>query len=69
MGLPMARWQRDTNLPAPFLKRLIALREALAGRAGEPFDAPWSHAEFELEIQTSVTIIVGENGICKFTWA
>jgi predicted ATPase len=64
----MARRSRGTNLPAPFLKRIVAREDVLAEESGYPFDLPWLRAEpFELAFTTPVTIIVGENGAGKST--
>lgn len=63
----MARRQRDTKLPAPFLRRILAMPNALEGRDGYPFDLPWMNADFVLDFPTSVTIIIGENGTGKST--
>lgn len=62
----MTRKQRETKLPAPFLKRVFAIPEAIHASEGYPFDLPWlGDGEFELEFTTPVTIIVGENGTGK----
>ena len=59
----MARKYRETKLPAPFLKRIVAIPEVIETGAGYPFDLPWlGDGTFELEFTTPVTIIVGENG-------
>ncbi len=64
----MARRNRDTKLPAPFLKRVLAVPGAIKQEQGYPFDSPWlKNGEFELEFTTPVTIIVGENGTGKST--
>ena len=64
----MARKYRDTKLPAPFLKRIVAVPDAIKKEQGYPFDSPWlQDGEFELEFTTPVTIIVGENGTGKST--
>lgn len=62
----MARQSRGTKLPAPYLKRIIALEDVIAEEGGYPFDLPWlKTGAFELEFTTPVTIIVGENGTGK----
>lgn len=64
----MARRKTGTNLPSPFLQRLVVLDEKMAEKAGYPFDLPWLQGEdFELRFTTPVTIIVGENGTGKST--
>lgn len=64
----MARKYRDTTLPAPFLKRIVALPERIDPAEGYPFDLPWlEDGAFELAFTTPITIIVGENGSGKST--
>lgn len=64
----MARRQRGTKLPAPFLQRIVLLKEVMKERSGYPFDLPWlQNDDFELLFTTPVTIIVGENGTGKST--
>lgn len=64
----VARKKPNTNLPAPFLKRLTVLADRLDGRSEYPFNIPWLDAEeFELRFTSPVTIIVGENGTGKST--
>ncbi|MBM2294154.1 AAA family ATPase [Sulfitobacter pseudonitzschiae] len=64
----MARRKTGTNLPSPFLQRLVVLDDKMAEKAGYPFDLPWLQGEdFELRFTTPVTIIVGENGTGKST--
>lgn len=63
----MARRQRETSLPAPFLRRVGVMREKLAERSGYPFDLPWLDDDFEFVFDAPVTIIVGENGTGKST--
>ncbi|MGI9413157.1 MAG: AAA family ATPase [Hyphomicrobiales bacterium] len=62
----MARRHRETKLPAPFLKRILAREDAIRKEKGYPFDLPWLNGDaFELEFTTPVTIFVGENGTGK----
>lgn len=62
----MARRNRETRLPAPFLKRIVALPEAFDEADAYPFDLPWlRRGDFELNFTTPITIIVGENGTGK----
>lgn len=64
----MARRKTGTNLPSPFLQRLVVLDDKMAEKTGYPFDLPWLQGEdFELRFTTPVTIIVGENGTGKST--
>ncbi|MEM7057388.1 MAG: AAA family ATPase [Pseudomonadota bacterium] len=60
----MARRNRKTNLPAPFLQRLW-VDGALDPGLGYPFNLPWLSGSFELEFTTPITIIIGENGTGK----
>ena len=58
-----------TRLPAPFLKRLALIGEALPESRDYPFSLPFlQDADFELDFTTPVTIIVGENGTGKSTF-
>ncbi len=64
----MARRSKPTRLPSPFLRRLSLKPEVMAEQSGYPFDLPWLQAEdFELQITTPVTIVIGENGTGKST--
>ncbi|WP_371225233.1 AAA family ATPase [Roseovarius sp. 2305UL8-3] len=64
----MARRKIGTNLPAPFLQRVVLLPDIMAEKSDYPFDLPWlSQDDFELRFTTPVTIIVGENGTGKST--
>ena len=64
----MARKKRDSNLPAPFLKRLTVLPEKISDRAVYPFNIPWlQEPEWEMQFTQPVCIIVGENGTGKST--
>lgn len=61
------RRQRNTRLPAPFL-RSLRLADPKAKRPEEyPFTLPWLTDNFELEFQEPVTILMGENGTGKST--
>ncbi len=63
----MARRQRDTRLPAPYL-RALRWDDPEAGRPQEyPFTIPWLTDDFELEFEEPVTILMGENGTGKST--
>lgn len=63
----MARKRKDIRLPAPYLRtvRFDDPDEELP--AGYPFSLPWLDAEFELEFETPVTVLIGENGSGKST--
>jgi predicted ATPase len=63
----MARKNRIINLPAPYLKRVWLDAAGLADREAYPFCLPFLRDEFELSFDTSITIIVGENGTGKST--
>ncbi|MCP4386357.1 MAG: AAA family ATPase [Hyphomicrobiales bacterium] len=64
----MARRNKLTRLPAPFLRRLSLKPEVMAEQSDYPFDLPWLQAEdFELQFTTPVTIVIGENGTGKST--
>jgi len=63
----MARRNRETTLPAPFLRRVWVQPGALEGKAGYPFTLPWLDEDFELAFEQPVTIIVGENATGKST--
>ncbi len=63
----MARKKSGTNLPAPFLQRLVVRPNGLESKEGYPFDLPWLNDDFEMRFTTPVTIIVGENGSGKST--
>ncbi len=64
----MSRRNSGTNLPSPFLQRLVILDDKITEKSGYPFDLPWLKGQgFELRFTTPVTIIVGENGAGKST--
>jgi predicted ATPase len=63
----MARRNRPINLPAPYLKRLWLDRERVSDASAYPFNLPFLRADFELEFEKPITIIVGENGSGKST--
>src|SRR2546421_4787822 len=63
----MARRNRPTNLPAPYLRRVWLEPSRIADRAAYPFCLPFLHDDFELSFDQSITIIVGENGTGKST--
>jgi predicted ATPase len=63
----MARRNRPFNLPAPYLKRVWLDLERVSDPAAYPFCLPFLQLGFELEFDSAVTIIVGENGTGKST--
>ncbi|MEL7026562.1 MAG: AAA family ATPase [Pseudomonadota bacterium] len=62
----MARRQRDTKLPAPYLKTL-RWREEAERPNRYPFALPWLTDDFEFAFEEPVTILMGENGAGKST--
>ena len=63
----MAKY-KHTSLPPPYLKRVWIDEEKVTDRAAYPFCLPmFREPNFELEFDTPVTIIVGENGTGKST--
>jgi len=63
----MARKQRPSNLPAPYLKRLWLDSSKISDPDAYPFCLPFLKPQFELEFDRAITIIVGENGTGKST--
>jgi len=64
----MARKSRHTTLPPPYLKRVWIDEDQIPDRDAYPFCLPmFREPNFELEFDTPVTIIVGENGTGKST--
>lgn len=63
----MARRQRFTSLPPPFLKRVWLELDRDADRAGYPLNLPLFRHGFDLDFDQAITIIVGENGVGKST--
>ena len=62
-----SRRNRNTNLPAPYLKRLWLDPTRIPDRKAYPFCLPFLRDDFELSLDRSITIIVGENGTGKST--
>ncbi len=67
LGFMSSRKQRDTNLPAPYLKRLWLDPASIPDRKAYPFCLPFLHDDFEIRFDRAITIIVGENGAGKST--
>lgn len=63
----MARKQRESRLPAPYLKRVWLDPERIPDRSAYPFCLPFLQDDFELSFSRAITIIVGENGTGKST--
>jgi predicted ATPase len=64
----MARKYKHTSLPPPYLKRVWINEEKVPDRDAYPFCLPmFREPNFELEFDSPVTIIVGENGTGKST--
>lgn len=63
----MPRRNRDTRLPAPFLKRIWLDETRVEDKVAYPFCLPLFKHSFELDFDRPVTIIVGENGTGKST--
>lgn len=63
----MAKKDWETKLPAPFLKRVWLEPENIREREDYPFSIPFIKSGFDLDFETAVTIIVGENGSGKST--
>ncbi|QGM96476.1 AAA family ATPase [Methylocystis parvus] len=62
------RRPRDIRLKAPYLKRVWLDPERISDRNAYPFCLPlFGSGDFELEFESPVTIIVGENGVGKST--
>ena len=58
---------RNTNLPAPYLRRIWLDPTRIPDRAAYPFCLPFLRDDFELSLDRPITIIVGENGTGKST--
>ncbi len=63
----MAKKNRDTTLPAPFLKRVWLEPKKVEQADAYPFCLPIFRDGFELDFTAPITIIVGENGTGKST--
>jgi predicted ATPase len=63
----MARRERTSALPSPYLKRIWLDETKVPDPEVYPFCLPFLKGEFSLEFDRAVTIIVGENGTGKST--
>ena len=63
----MARRNKPINAPAPYLRRLWLDPSLIADRKAYPFCLPFLNDDFELSLDSPITIIVGENGAGKST--
>lgn len=63
----MARRQRNTRLPAPYLRSLRWKDPETPRPEDYPFTLPWLTDDFELTFEQPVTILMGENGTGKST--
>jgi predicted ATPase len=63
----MARRNRPSKLPAPYLKRVWLDTTRVSDPAAYPFCLPFLQGEFELAFDHAITIIAGENGTGKST--
>ena len=58
---------RTINLPAPYLKRVWLDPSHIPDREAYPFCLPILADDFKIDFESSITIIVGENGVGKST--
>jgi predicted ATPase len=64
----MAHRKQGTSLRAPYLRKIILQSERVEDWSDYPFNLPFFAAkEWELDFNSSVTIIAGENGTGKST--
>jgi predicted ATPase len=63
----VARRNRTSKLPAPYLKRIWLEQERVPDRTVYPFCLPFLRDGLELKFERAITIIVGENGAGKST--
>ena len=61
------RRNRETTLPAPYLRRVWLDRSQVEDWEAYPFCLPVFRDEFDLNFESAITIIVGENGTGKST--
>jgi predicted ATPase len=63
----MARKQRPSALPPPYLKRIWLDETKVGDAAAYPFCLPFLRKDFSLDFDRAITVIVGENGTGKST--
>jgi predicted ATPase len=63
----MARRNKPINAPAPYLRRVWLDPSRIVDRKAYPFCLPFLNDDFELSLDSPITIIVGENGAGKST--
>src|SRR5216683_5717816 len=62
-----SRRNRTIDMPAPYLRRIWLDPSRIADRAAYPFCLPFLQDDFALSFESTITIIVGENGTGKST--
>ncbi len=62
-----SRRKRDIRMPAPYLRRIWLDPSRIADRKAYPFCLPFLQDDFALSFESTITIIVGENGTGKST--
>src|ERR1041384_2813088 len=63
----MARRSRGHDLPAPYLKRVWLEPKLISDTKSYPYCVPFLQKGFELDFNSAITIVVGENGTGKST--
>jgi predicted ATPase len=63
----MARRNKPIDAPAPYLRRVWLDPSRIPDRSAYPFCLPFLNDDFELSLDSPITIIVGENGAGKST--
>jgi len=62
-----SRRKRDIRMPAPYLRRIWLDPSRIADRKAYPFCLPFLQDDFALSFESTITIVVGENGTGKST--